>query len=101
MISRFEELTAWQMARELAKQVHHATKNAAWSRDYRLRSQITAAAVSIGSNIAEGFDRAARGEFHYFLTVAKGSCAEVRSQLYSAYDFGYVDEPTFRSLLAL
>jgi four helix bundle protein len=64
----------------------------------RLAAQIQSAAVSIMSNIAEGFDRKSRSEFHQFLVIAKGSCAEVRSQLYVAFDVGYIDQDTFQEL---
>jgi four helix bundle protein len=99
MITRFEELHAWQMARELTKRIYAITKCTQFERDYRLKHQIRAASVSIGSNIAEGFERGSRAEFLRFLMIAKGSCAEVRSQLYSAFDVGHVDEPSFTSLL--
>ena len=63
-----------------------------------MRDQIRRAAVSVMSNIAEGFERGSRGEFHQFLVVAKASCVEVRSQLYIAKDIGYVDQDIFNAL---
>jgi four helix bundle protein len=66
-----------------------------FAKDFGLRDQIRRAAVSVMSNIAEGFDRGSRGEFHQFLVVAKASCAEVRSQLYVAQDVGYINQETF------
>ncbi len=99
MILRFEELKAWQMARELTKRIYSATSRPAFKRDYRFCGQIQAAALSVGSNIAEGFERGSRKEFVRFLMIAKGSCAEVRSQLYSALDVGHLDNETFTSLI--
>jgi len=89
MISKFEELIAWQKSRELVTAIYKVTNGKEFSRDFGLRDQIQRAAVSIMSNIAEGFERAGRAEFHQFLVIAKGSCAEVRSQLYIALDIGY------------
>ncbi len=97
----FEDLTAWQVARELTREIYAITGKAAFARDLGLRDQIRRAAVSVMSNIAEGFERAGAREFHQFLVVAKGSCAEVRSQLYVAFDTGYLDEPRFHELHAL
>ncbi|MDO8208686.1 MAG: four helix bundle protein [Gallionella sp.] len=74
------------------------TNHGGFVRDFGLRDQIRRAAVSIMSNIAEGFDRGSRSEFHQFLVIAKASCAEVRSQLYVAQDVGYIDHDVFSSL---
>lgn len=101
VISRFEELVAWQKARTLTRDVYQATRTGRFARDFGLSSQIQRAAVSIMSNIAEGFDRGNRAEFHQFLSVAKASCAEVRSQLYIAHDIGYVTKERFESLKEL
>jgi four helix bundle protein len=100
MILKFEELQAWQMARELTKRIYSATHNPKFARDYRFCNQIQSAALSIGSNIAEGFERGSRKEFVRILMTAKGSCAEVRSKLYSALDVGYLDNNDFTSLLS-
>ena len=94
----FEELIAWQKARELTKQIYQMTSTGEFSRDFGLRDQIRRAAVSIMSNIAEGYDRGGRAEFHQFLVIAKASCAEVRSQLYVAFDVGYIPESHFNTL---
>lgn len=72
-------------------------KGRVWKR-FALSGQIQGAAVSIMSNIAEGFERGGLGEFHQFLSTAKASCAELRSQLYVALDVGYIDSPTFHDL---
>jgi len=89
-VRRFEDLVAWQKARELTKEIYMLTSKGAITRDHGLCDQIRRASVSIMSNLAEGFDRGGRAEFHRFLVIAKGSCAEVRSQLYVAIDAGYL-----------
>jgi four helix bundle protein len=98
-IDRFENLIAWQKARELTREIYEATRQGSFAKDYGLSGQIQRAAVSIMSNIAEGFERGGRGEFHQFLSTAKASCAEVRSQLYVALDVGYIDKVTFEQLM--
>jgi four helix bundle protein len=98
-VERFEDLIAWQKARALTKSVYQATQQGAFSRDFGLAAQIQRAAVSIMSNIAEGFERGGRGEFHQFLVIAKASCAEVRSQLYIALDVGYINQTDFNQLM--
>ena len=97
-IKRFEEIKAWQEARELAKVVYAATRSAEFAHDFGLRDQIQRAAVSVGSNIAEGFARNGNKEFVKFLWVAKGSAAEVQSQLYTAKDIGYITDEQFKSI---
>ena len=99
-IEKFEDLIAWQKARKLTREIYQITRKEAFSKDYGLCGQIQRAAVSIMSNIAEGFERGRRAEFHQFLSTAKASCAEVRSQLYVAYDIEYLDKYKFRSLLS-
>lgn len=100
-ISKFEDLIAWQKARALTREVYGATRSGAFVRDYGLSGQIQRASVSIMSNIAEGFERGKRAEFHQFLSTAKGSCAEVRSQLYVALDTGYIEQSRFESLMSM
>jgi four helix bundle protein len=87
-IERFEDLIAWQKARELTRAIYEVTRHGAFAKDYGLSGQIQRAAVSIMSNLAEGFERGGRGQFHQFLSTAKAFCAEVRSQLYVALDVG-------------
>ena len=101
-VQKFEDLVAWQKARRLTKQIYMLTASESFSRDYGLRGQIQRAAVSVMSNIAEGFERSGLPEFHQFLVIAKASCGEVRSQLYIAPDIGYISEVEFdeTSLLA-
>ena len=99
-IERFEDLIAWQKARELTQAIYQMSRQGALAKDLGLARQIQRAAVSIMSNIAEGFERGGRREFHQFLSTAKASCAEVRSQLYVAFDVGYLGESDFLQLLA-
>ena len=99
-VDRFEDLIAWRKARELTRAIYQVTQQGAFARDFGLARQIQRAAVSIMSNIAEGFERSGRREFHQFLSAAKGSCAEVRSQLYVAFDIGYLMKSDFQRLLA-
>lgn len=94
-LRRFEDLIAWQKARDLTRLIYQLCNDGNFARDYGLRDQIRRAAVSMMSNLAEGFDRAGRAEFHQFLVIAKGSCAEVRSQLYVALDAGYLPQHEF------
>jgi len=100
-IERFEDLIAWQKARELTRRIYLYTGVGAFAKDFGLRDQIRRASVSVMSNIAEGFERGGRPEFHQFLVIAKGSCAEVRSQLYIAKDVGYLTEKDFNALMDL
>ena len=91
-VTRFEDLIAWQRARHLAKEIYLSTSRKPFAQDFGLKDQITRAIVSVMSNIAEGFERSGRAEFHQFLVIAKGSCAEVKSQLYVAGDIGYLSQ---------
>jgi len=98
-ISRFEELIAWQKARSLAASIYRITAQGGFAKDFGLKDQIQRAAVSVMSNIAEGFERGSAAEFHQYLVIAKASCAEVRSQLYVAVDVGYIDERQFNETM--
>ena len=89
-IEQFEDIDAWKRARELAQAIYEVTSVAEFARDFGLRDQICRAAVSVMSNIAEGFERGGNQEFVQFLYVAKASCGEVRSQVYVALDQSYV-----------
>lgn len=100
-ITRFEEIVAWQKARELTRKIYGATNKQPINRDMGLSRQMQRASVSVMSNIAEGFERGADKEFHRFLVIAKGSCAELRSQLYIALDVGYLTKDEFEALFAL
>jgi four helix bundle protein len=99
-VERFEDLIAWQKARVLTKDVYLTTMDPRFERDFALCGQIRKSAISVPSNIAEGFERGGRREFHQFLSVAKGSCAELRTQIYIAADVGYIDDSTAKRLLA-
>jgi four helix bundle protein len=99
-IERFEDLIAWQKARFLTAEVYKVTGQDRFARDYSLKDQIRRAAVSVMSNIAEGFERARPAEFHQFLSVAKASCAELRSQLYIAFDAKYLRDEDFNMLMS-
>jgi four helix bundle protein len=94
-VTRFEELDSWQKARKLTKMVYSLSSKGGWAKDFELRNQIRRAAISAMSNIAEGFERQGANEFPYFLSIAKGSAGEVRSQLYVALDQDYIDERIF------
>jgi len=97
-IKRFEDVEAWQKARQLVGDIYEVTSVGLFAKDFGLRDQVRRAAVSIMSNIAEGFERGGDKEFMHFLSVAKASCAEVRSQLYVALDQEYLKAEEFRSI---
>ena len=100
-IARFEEIHAWQEARILVQMVYDVIKeNGTFKRDFRLVNQIQSAAVSVMSNIAEGFSRKSNKEFAQFLFISKSSAAEVQSQLYVALDQNYISEDTFEKIYA-
>ena len=94
-----EDLKIWKEARELSKEIYVISRLPEFSKDYRFVGQITSAAGSIMDNIAEGFERDGNKEFLQFLSIAKGSCGELRSQLYRAYDAGYINEEKFETLV--
>lgn len=89
-VKTFEDMEVWKEARRLTQRIYHLTKNEDFAKDFGLRDQIRRAAVSIMSNIAEGFERGGNQEFVQFLYVAKASCGEVRSQIYVALDQNHV-----------
>ncbi len=98
-IDRFEDIEIWQEARILAKMVFRITSVDPFAKDYRFRDQMKAAAGSVMDNIAEGWGRGGNKEFINFLSISKGSCNEVRSQAYRAFDFTYIDETTLSEFL--
>ena len=100
-IQCFEDLVAWRKARLLNAAIYQVTRAGSFSKDYELTRQVRRATISIMSNIAEGFERGKASEFHQFLCVAKGSCAEVRSQLYSALDADHLTQSKFTELMGL
>ena len=97
-VKRFEDLTIFQSARQLCKEIYAITKEGEFSRDSRFVQQIHASAGSVMDNIAEGFERDGNKEFINFLYIAKGSCGEVRSQLIRASDVGFIDNETATKL---
>jgi len=97
-IRRFEDIEAWKQGRELAKDIYAVTGKGGFAKDYGLKDQIRRAAVSVISNIAEGFSRQTDKEFVQFLHIAKGSTSEVQSQLYIAADLGYISQEEFDDL---
>lgn len=96
----FEELIAWQKARALCRNVYRVSRNGRFADDRDLQRQIRRAAVSIVSNIAEGYERGRKNEFAQFLLIAKGSCGEVQAQPYVALDEEYVSREEFEGLYA-
>lgn len=100
-IQKFEDIDAWQKARVLTREVYAVTADGTFSKDFGLRDQIRRAAVSVMSNIAEGFDRGGVRELIQFLFIAKGSAAEVQAQLYVALDAGYIKQEQFKGLYDL
>jgi len=94
----FEEINAWQRARDLTRRIYQISSEGHFARDYGLRDQMRRACISIMSNIAEGHERSGTKEFVQFLSVAKGSVGEVRSQLYIALDQEYIPVATFEQL---
>jgi four helix bundle protein len=97
-IGRFEDIECWKQARDLVKNIYFITQNAPFAKDWGLKDQIQRAAVSIMSNIAEGYERGSNKEFSQFLFIARGSAGEVRSLLYVALDQKYIDQLTFKKL---
>ena len=98
-IKYFEDLEIWKEARRLTKEIYRVTSGPKFSKDFSLRDQLRSAVVSIVSNVAEGFERGGNQEFCQFLYIAKGSCGEVRSQLYVAVDQGYISADESEELL--
>ena len=95
---RFEELIAWRKARRLTSQIYRLTRETSLGRDFGLRDQMCRSATSAMSNIAEGFERLGPREFRQFLSIAKGSAGELRSQLYVALDARHITPEQFGAL---
>lgn len=100
-IRRFEEIQAWQKARELVGEIYRISGSENFQRDYGLRNQICRAAVSSMSNIAEGFARRTSRDFAHFLDVARGSAVEVQSLLYVAFDVKYVSSGQLKTMYTM
>ncbi|SFO74451.1 four helix bundle protein [Algoriphagus ornithinivorans] len=98
-IARFEDLEIWKEARELCLVIRRMTRKNDFSRDFKLSSQITSSSGSIMDNVAEGFDRDGNKEFIQFLSIARGSNAETRSQGYRAFDYEYISKEELEEIL--
>lgn len=94
-IHRFEDIEAWQEARMLVREIYQSFREC---RDFSFKDQIQRAGLSVMSNIAEGFDRSGNKEFLHFLTISRGSLAEVKSLAYAAIDIGIISEEIFQAL---
>jgi four helix bundle protein len=96
--TRFEDILAWQKARLLCQKIKPLTEGPEFSKNYKLKDQTLSSSGSVMGNIAEGFERQGNKEFIHFLYISKGSCGEVRSQIYRALDFGYVSQQEFEEI---
>ncbi len=99
-VKRFEDLEIWIEARRLSKEIIFISKTTELNKDYKLKDQIKGSSGSVMDNIAEGFERNGNGEFRQFLSVAKGSAGETRSQLYRVFDNEYIDEQKLNNLVS-
>jgi four helix bundle protein len=100
-ITRFEEIEAWQIGRDLSQFVYRVVKKEKFSKDYGLKDQVCRASVSIMANIAEGFDSGSRAEFARFLSYAQRSCSELQSEIYVALDQDYITKKEFDEIYLL
>jgi four helix bundle protein len=98
---RFEDMVAWQRAREVTRKVYALTNSGRFAKDFGLRDQLRRASVSIMANIAEGFGRRSDKEFANFLNIAHGSASESQSHLYIALDLGYLEQSEFETLYGM
>ena len=99
-IKRFEDLEIWMEARRLSKEIIIISKLTDLNKDFKLRDQIKGSSGSVMDNIAEGFERNGNGEFRQFLSIAKGSAGETRSQLYRVFDNDYIEEQKLNNLVS-
>lgn len=97
-IKSFEDLEVWQLSMSLCTEIYSLTNSELFSKDYGLKDQIRRSAISIPSNISEGFERDSKNQFLYFLAISKGSCGELRTQLNIAFNLYYLDEKKFEEL---
>jgi four helix bundle protein len=97
-IEKYEDIVAWQKARVLAQKIYKLTLSDDFSKDFSLVNQIRSSSGSVMDNIAEGFERDGNKEFRYFLSIAKGSIGETRSQLYRAKDRNFISSTDFEAL---
>lgn len=94
----FEELEVWKLGMDLCTSVYSITNQEFFAKDFGLKDQIRRCSVSIPSNIAEGFERDSKNQFIYFLTIAKGSCGELKTQLLIAKQLNYIDQLTYERM---
>ena len=99
-INRFEDLEIWIESRRLSKEIILISKTTELNKDFKLRDQIKGSSGSVMDNIAEGFERNGNGEFRQFLSIAKGSAGETRSQLYRIFDNDYIDQQKLNNLVS-
>ncbi|MES2837198.1 MAG: four helix bundle protein [Bacteroidota bacterium] len=97
-INSFEELEVWKKSRLLCNEIYLVTNTGTFEKDFKLRDQINGSSGSVMDNISEGFERDGKAEFRQFLSISKGSCGEVRSQLYRALDRKHINEEQFNKL---
>ena len=95
---QFEDLDVWQKAREITRLIYQISSDPMFAKDFGLKDQIRRSSVSILSNISEGFERGGNKEFIQFLSYAKGSCGELRAQLYVTLDQQYIDKDDFKNI---
>lgn len=100
-ISNFEDLQSWKKARELCSYVFELTNNESFKKEFSLKDQIKSSSGSVMDNIAEGFDRSSNKEFRRFLFYSKGSCSEVKPQLFRALDQKYITKTEFEKCYSL
>jgi four helix bundle protein len=98
-INKYEDLEVWKLSMDLCLEVYNATNQEQFSKDFGLKDQIRRCSVSIPSNIAEGFERDSTNQFLYFLTIAKGSAGELRTQLIIASRLNYIESTQFELLV--
>jgi four helix bundle protein len=99
-VERFEDLEIWKEARGLCSFVFEFTEKEPFFKDYKFRDQIRSSSGSVMDNIAEGFERDGNKEFIQFMSIAKGSCGETRSQSYRAFDCKYIEEDILKELIS-
>lgn len=97
-IKNFEELEVWKIAMELCTEVYSLTNSELFSKDFALKDQIRRSAISIPSNISEGYERDGINQFLYFLTISKGSCGELRTQIRIAFNLSYIKNIDYNNL---
>ena len=100
-IKKFEDLEMWRKSRILCNEIFEIINSEKFSKDYKLKDQINGSSGSVMDNIAEGFERGSRLEFLNFLSIAKGSAGEVKSQLYRSVDRKYINNSKFNELYTL